>query len=105
MDQQDIPFLTTAELAELIRAREVSPVEAASAYLDRIDSLNFKFNSYLTVSRKEAMAAAHEAERAIAGGEYLGPMHGIPVALKDQICTKGMSTSSEKVLEYITLMV
>ena len=44
------------------------------------------------------MAAAHEAERAIAGGEYLGPMHGIPVALKDQICTKGMSTSSEKVL-------
>ena len=57
MDQQDIPFLTTAELAELIRAREVSPVEAASAYLDRIDSLNLKFNSYLTVSRKEAMAA------------------------------------------------
>ena len=57
MDQQDIPFLATAELAELIRSREVSPVEAASAYLDRIDSLNFKFNSYLTVSRKEAMAA------------------------------------------------
>ena len=93
MDQQDIPFLTTAELAELIRAREVSPVEAASAYLERIDSLNFKFNSYLTVSRKEAMAAAHEAERAIAGGEYLGPMHGIPVALKDQIWTKGIRTT------------
>ncbi len=92
-DQQDIPFLTKAELAELIRAREVSPVEAASAYLGRIDSLNFKFNSYLTVSRKEAMAAAREAERAIAGGEYLGPMHGIPVALKDQIWTKGIRTT------------
>ena len=93
MVQQDIPFLSTAELAEFIRAREVSPVEAASAYLDRIDSLNFKFNSYLTVSRKEAMAAAREAERAITGGEYLGPMHGIPVALKDQIWTRGIRTT------------
>ena len=58
MDQKDIPFLTTAELSELIRRREVSPVEATSAYLDRINALNFKFNSYLTVCRNEAMAAA-----------------------------------------------
>ncbi len=93
MDKQDIPFLTTAELSDLIRRREVSPVEATSAYLDRIDSLNFKFNSYLTVCRNEAMAAAGEAERAIAGGEYLGPMHGIPVAVKDQIWTKGIRTT------------
>ena len=81
MDQKDIPFLTTAELSELIRRREVSPVEATSAYLDRINALNFKFNSYLTVCRNEAMAAAEEAERAIARGEYLaqpvglGPVH------------------------------
>ena len=91
MDQQDIPFLTTAELSGLIRGRVVSPVEATSAYLDRIDSLNFKFNSYLTVCRKEAMADANEAERAIGRGEYLGPMHGIPVAVKDQLWTKGRS--------------
>ncbi len=94
MDKQDIPFLTTAELSELIRTREVSPVEATSAYLSRIDSLNFKFNSYLTVCRGEAMAAAEEAERAIAGGEYLGPMHGIPVAVKDQLWTKGIRTTA-----------
>ena len=94
MDKQDIPFLTTAELSELIRAREVSPVEATSAYLDRIDSLNFKFNSYLTVCRNEAMAAAFEAERAIAGDGYLGPMHGIPVAVKDQLWTKGIRTTA-----------
>ena len=93
MDKQDIPFLTTAELGELIRTREVSPVEATSAYLDRIDALNFKFNSYLTVSRREAMAAAEEAERAIAAGNYLGPMHGIPVAVKDQIWTRGIRTT------------
>ena len=93
MDKQDIPFLTTAELGELIRQREVSPVEATAAYLDRIDALNFKFNSYLTVCRNEAMAAAEEAERAIARGEYLGPMHGIPVAVKDQIWTQGIRTT------------
>ena len=93
MEKQDIPFLTTAELGELIRTREVSPVEATAAYLDRIDSLNFKFNSYLTVCRSEAMAAAGEAERAIARGDYQGPMHGIPVAVKDQIWTQGIRTT------------
>ena len=93
MDKQDIPFLTTAELGDLIRQRQVSPVEATAAYLDRIDALNFKFNSYLTVSRNEAMTAAEEAERAIAAGNYLGPMHGIPVAVKDQIWTQGIRTT------------
>jgi aspartyl-tRNA(Asn)/glutamyl-tRNA(Gln) amidotransferase subunit A len=93
MNQQDIPFLSVAELGELIRQREVSPVEATAAYLDRIDALNFKFNSYLTVCRNEAMAAAGEAERAIAAGNYLGPMHGIPVAVKDQIWTRGIRTT------------
>ena len=93
MDKQDIPFLSVAELGELIRQREVSPVEATAAYLDRIDALNFKFNSYLTVCRNEAMVAAEEAERAIAAGNYLGPMHGIPVAVKDQIWTQGIRTT------------
>ena len=94
MEKQDIPFLTTAQLSELIRSRDVSPVEATSAYLDRIDSLNFKFNSYLTICRNEAMAQAEQAERAIARGEYLGPMHGIPVAIKDQLWTKGIRTTA-----------
>ena len=94
MEKQDIPFLTTAQLSELIRSGDVSPVEATSAYLDRIDSLNFKFNSYLTICRNEAMAQAEEAERAIARGEYLGPMHGIPVAIKDQLWTKGIRTTA-----------
>ncbi len=94
MDKHDIPFLTTAELGELIRTREVSPVEATSAYLDRIDALNFKFNSYLTICRNEAMTAAEEAERAIAAGDYRGPMHGIPVAVKDQLWTKGTRTTA-----------
>ena len=94
MDRQHIPFLTTAQLAELIRTREVSPVEVAAAYLDRISDLNFKFNSYLTLCRREALADAAEAERDIAAGNYIGPMHGIPVAVKDQLWTKGIRTTA-----------
>ena len=94
MDKADIPFLTAVELSRLIAAKEVSPVEATEAYLDRIDSLDFKFNSYLTVSRKQAMAAAKEAERLITLGEYRGPLHGVPFAVKDQLWTKGIRTTA-----------
>ena len=93
MNPQDMPFLTVAELSRLIESREVSPVEVTQAYLDRIDELDFKFNAYLAVSRREALQAAADAEQAIARGDYRGPMHGIPVAVKDQIWTKGIRTT------------
>ena len=93
MNPQDMPFLTVAELSRLIESREVSPVEVTQAYLDRIDQLDFKFNAYLAVSRSEALQAAGEAEQAIARGDYRGPMHGIPVAVKDQIWTRGIRTT------------
>ena len=93
MEKRDIPFLSTAELSELIRQKELSPVEVTESYLERIDALNFKFNSYLTVCREEALQAAQEAEQAIAQGNYLGPMHGIPVAVKDQLWSKGIRTT------------
>ena len=96
---EDIPFLTVAQLAQRIESKEVSPVEATEAYLDRIDSLDFKFNAFLTVSRKQALQAAREAEQAIVQGNYLGPMHGIPVAVKDQFWTKGIrSTGGSRIL-------
>ena len=93
MNAADIPFLSTGELSRLIEGKEVSPVEATEAYLARIDALDFKFNAYLTVSRREALAAARDAEEAVLRGEYLGPMHGIPVAVKDQLWTKGVRTT------------
>ena len=93
MEKQEIPFLSVATLSGLIAQREVSPVEAAEAYLQRIDDLDFKFNSYLTVSRNEALEAAREAEREISRGNHLGPMHGIPVAVKDQFWSKGIRST------------
>ena len=99
MDKADIPFLSASELSGLIERKEVSPVEATEAYLERIDALDFKFNSYLTVCRNEALQAAQEAEQAIVQGNYLGPMHGIPVAAKDQLWSKGIrSTGGSRIL-------
>ena len=99
MNKADIPFLSAAELSDLIRVKEVSPVEVTEAYLERIDDLDFRFNSYLTVCRNEALQAARDAEHAIARGSYLGPMHGIPVAVKDQLWSKGVrSTGGSRIL-------
>ena len=94
MNKGEIPFLTVAELGRRIEARELSPVEVTEAYLDRIDALDSKVNAYITVCRDEALASAREAEGAIARGEYLGAMHGIPVAVKDQVRSKGIPTTA-----------
>ena len=93
MNRSDIPFLSATELSGRIEKKEISPVEATDAYLDRIDALDFKFNSYLAVSRKQAREAAREAEQSILQGNYLGPMHGIPVAVKDQMWSKGVRST------------
>ena len=93
MDKQQIPFLSATDLAALIQAREVSPVEATEAYLDRIAAVDGQLNSYITVCREDALAAAREAESEIAAGNYRGPMHGIPVAVKDQLNTRGIRTT------------
>ena len=99
MIKEELPYLSAAELAGLIERKEVSPIEVTEAYLDRIDALDFKFNAYLTVCRDEALQAAREAEQAIARGNYLGPMHGIPVAVKDQFWTGGIrSTGGSRIL-------
>jgi aspartyl-tRNA(Asn)/glutamyl-tRNA(Gln) amidotransferase subunit A len=93
MEKADIPFLSATVLSEVIRKKEVSPVEAVEAYLDRIDSLDSKLYAYLTVCRDEALQAAREAEQELARGEHRGPMHGIPVAVKDQVYTAGIRTT------------
>ena len=98
MNRQEIPFLSATELADLIRTREVSPVEAVEAYLARISITDGRLNSYITVCGAEARAAAQEAEQEIAAGNYRGPMHGIPVAVKDQLNSRGIRTTGGSVI-------
>ncbi len=93
MQQQEIPFLSATQLADRIKSRAVSPVEATEAYLTRIGELDGRLNSYITVCGDAARAAARQAEAEIAGGSYRGPMHGIPVAVKDQLNTRGLRTT------------
>ncbi len=93
MDRNELPFLSAMALAELLRRREVSPVEATEAYLARIERVDPALNSYITVTAEQAMAEARQAEAEIAGGNYRGPLHGVPVAVKDQFCTDGVLTT------------
>ena len=93
MDKAEIPFLSASELAGLIEKKDVSPVEAAEAYLERIGRVDGKLNSYITVSADHALRCAKAAENEIASGRYRGPMHGIPYAVKDQFNTRGIPTT------------
>ena len=93
MNTSELPFLSAGDLSRLIQSKEVSPVEATEAYLDRIASLDHRFNSYLTVMREQALADAQQAEEDIASGQHKGPMHGVPVAVKDQFWSKGVRTT------------
>ncbi len=99
MNTSELPFLSAGDLSRLIQSKEVSPVEATEAYLDRIGSLDHRFNSYLTVMREQALADAQQAEEDIASGRHKGPMHGVPVAVKDQFWSQGVrSTGGSRIL-------
>jgi len=90
----DPTFLSIEELAPLIRRRKVSPVELLNAVLARIEALNPRLNAYLTVCAESARAEAARAEREIMRGRSRGPLHGIPVSLKDNISTRGIRTTA-----------
>ena len=93
MAGQELPHLPIARLASLIQQREVSPVEVSRAYLQRIEQHAPTLNAYITVMADEARQAAQQAEEEIAGGVYKGPLHGIPIALKDLYFTRGVRTT------------
>jgi len=86
-------YLTIAEAARLIEKRELSPVELVDSRLDRIARLDGKLNSFIRVLGDEARRDARAAEAEIAGGKYRGPMHGIPIGLKDIYETAGVATT------------
>jgi len=86
-------FLTIAEAARLIEKKELSPVELVDSRLDRIAKLDGKLNSFIRVLGDEARRDARAAEAEIAAGKYRGPMHGIPIGLKDIYETAGVATT------------
>ncbi|MDJ0390475.1 amidase [Roseomonas sp. E05] len=94
----ELCFLTIAEASRRIRAGDLSPVELAEAYLDRIAALDGQLNAYVLVLREAALAEARKAEAEIAAGDWKGPLHGIPIALKDIYNTAGIATTGHSAL-------
>jgi aspartyl-tRNA(Asn)/glutamyl-tRNA(Gln) amidotransferase subunit A len=89
---------TICELSRQIRDRSISPVELTHDCLDRIEKLNPALNAFITVTAESALERARVAEREIFRGTYLGPLHGIPIGLKDIIDTAGVRTTAASAL-------
>lgn len=94
MAGHDISWLSAAETAVAIKTKQVSPVEVVQAYLARIERFDGQLHAYITVMRDEALAAARQAEQTVLRGGDLGPLFGVPVAVKDQFWTRGILTTN-----------
>ena len=96
----DIMSLTAVELGKKIKAKEISVTEATQAYLNQIEKVEADVHSYVTIDKEGALKRAEEVQKMIDDGTLLSPLAGVPVAIKDNMCTKGMRTTcSSKILE------
>ena len=96
----DIMSLTAVELGKKIKAKEISVTEATQAYLDQIEKVENDVHSYVTIDKGGALKRAEEVQKMIDDGTLLSPLAGVPVAIKDNMCTKGTRTTcSSKILE------
>src|SRR5215831_325783 len=94
MKTLELEELAISEIAPLIRKKQISPLELAKSYLDKIKKLNPRLNAYLAIMEQEAITAARKAERETTKGNYLGALHGVPFSIKDNIATKGVTTTA-----------
>lgn len=83
MQSDELAYVSAADLAARIRHREISPVELMEYFIDRINRLNPELNALVILGFEEARQRAREAERAVMSGGNLGPLHGVPLAIKD----------------------
>lgn len=95
---EDLAFAPLHEQARLIARRDLSPVELTELYLDRIGDLDDRLNAYLAVTAERALAMARAAEMALTAGGRRGPLHGIPLALKDLFDVGGLATTGGSVV-------
>ncbi len=93
MDRDDLSYMTVTELAPLVEAKEISPVDVVEAQLSRIEEFDDVLRAYIYVAAEEARAWAKAAEIEIAAGGYRGPLHGITIAHKDIVDVQGMITT------------
>lgn len=101
MDFQDLCYVSAGELSRLIKKREVSPVDVVRAHLARIEAVEPALNSFITLLSEQAMEEAGTAEQEIQSGRYRGPLHGIPIGLKDLFYVKGVrNTSGSKIFDH-----
>ncbi len=94
----DMHFMTIAQASALIRDKTLSPVELVTVFLDRVKRLDGTFNSHLLVLEEQALAEARQAEAEITAGVWKGPLHGIPIGLKDIYNTAGIRTTGHSAL-------
>ena len=93
MPYPDLTDCTASELADLIRGKQLSPVEVTTHFLERISRYNDELRAFITTAPEHAMAEAHRAEAAVIAGDALGPFHGVPIGIKDLSDTKGIRTT------------
>ncbi|MEE1257388.1 MAG: Asp-tRNA(Asn)/Glu-tRNA(Gln) amidotransferase subunit GatA [Lachnospiraceae bacterium] len=96
----DILSLTAVELAKSIKEGKTTAVEAMQAILDKIEEVEKTIHAYVTIDREKALKKAEEVQKKIEAGELTGPLAGVPVAIKDNLCTEGLRTTcASKMLE------
>lgn len=93
MEPSQLPYAHLVDVAGLIRTKQISPVELTKTMLARIEAVDPKLHAYVTITAEQAMAQARAAEAEIMTGRYRGPLHGVPIGLKDLCFTKGVRTT------------
>src|SRR5919108_4079636 len=93
MSETEICFLSAVELARRLRVKDLSAREVMAAHLSQIDRVNPKVNAIVTLLPEQAMDQAGKADEALARGEAVGPLHGLPIAHKDLVPTRGIRTT------------
>src|SRR5215470_4028392 len=95
--------MSALELADSIKTKKISVIEAVNAYIDQIEKIDVRLNAFITVPKEKALERAETIQKQIDAGETLSPLAGVPIALKDNITTKDIRTTcASKMLERYT---